>query len=168
MGHLAHHAVSKGLLAVHRDHELVRPAFFTPVSKPIDDLLQETRSKYIRMAILVDEYGGMAGIVSMEDLVEEIVGELADEGETDAHEVQTIDGRTSIVEGQVRVEDINFEPEGNGTRLRWTRQMKMRRRYWFSQPLFIRPQRKDISHEHNPDAPRKSTPYSIAQRLTRQ
>jgi putative hemolysin len=97
---------------------LVRPAFFTPVSKRIGDLLREMRSKHIRMAILVDEYGGMAGIVTMEDLVEEIVGELADEGEADAQEVQTIDERTSIVEGQVRVEDINEElhvnlPEGD-------------------------------------------------------
>jgi CBS domain containing-hemolysin-like protein len=97
---------------------LVRPAFFTPVSKRIGDLLQEMRSKHIRMAVLVDEYGGMAGIVTMEDLVEEIVGELADEGEADVQEVQTIDERTSIVEGQVRVEDINEElhlnlPEGD-------------------------------------------------------
>ena len=67
------------------------------------------RSKHIRMAILVDEYGGMAGIVTMEDLVEDIVGELADEGEADAQEVQTIDERTSIVEGQMRVEDVNEE-----------------------------------------------------------
>jgi CBS domain containing-hemolysin-like protein len=88
---------------------LIRPAFFTPVSKRIGDLLQEMRGKHIRMAILVDEYGGMAGIVTMEDLVEDIVGELADEGEADAQDVQTIDERTSIVEGQVRVEDINEE-----------------------------------------------------------
>jgi CBS domain containing-hemolysin-like protein len=87
---------------------LVRPAFFTPVSKRIGDLLQEMRGKHIRLAILVDEYGGMAGIVTMEDLIEEIVGELTDEGEAET-EVQTIDERTSIVEGQVRVEDINEE-----------------------------------------------------------
>jgi putative hemolysin len=97
---------------------LIRPAFFTPVSKRIGDLLQEMRSKHIRMAILVDEYGGMAGIVTMEDLIEEIVGELADEGEADVQEVRTIDERTSIVEGQVRVEDINEKlhlnlPEGD-------------------------------------------------------
>jgi CBS domain containing-hemolysin-like protein len=86
---------------------LVRPAFFTPVSKRIGDLLQEMRNKHIRMAVLIDEYGGMAGIVTMEDLIEEIVGELADEGEADTQEVRTIDERTSIVEGQVRVEEIN-------------------------------------------------------------
>jgi putative hemolysin len=97
---------------------LVRPAFFTPQRKRIGDLLPEMRSKHIRLAVLVDEYGGMAGIVTMEDLVEEIVGELADEGEQDDQEVQKIDDHTSIVEGQMRVEDANEElqlnlPEGD-------------------------------------------------------
>jgi putative hemolysin len=88
---------------------LVRPAFFTPASKRIGDLLQEMRTKQIRMAIIVDEYGGMDGIVTMEDLVEEIIGDLTDEGEADPHAMQTIDERTSIVEGQVRVADANAE-----------------------------------------------------------
>jgi CBS domain containing-hemolysin-like protein len=88
---------------------LLRPAFFTPESKRIGDLLQELRDKHIRMAILIDEYGGMAGVVTMEDLIEEIVGELDDELEHDAAEVQTIDERTSVVEGQIRVEDVNEE-----------------------------------------------------------
>jgi CBS domain containing-hemolysin-like protein len=88
---------------------LVRPAFFTPASKRIGELLHEMRDKHIRMTILIDEYGGMDGIVTMEDLIEEIVGELADEGEADTQEVQTIDAQTSIVEGQVRVEDANEE-----------------------------------------------------------
>jgi putative hemolysin len=92
---------------------LVRPAFFTPESKRIGYLLQEMRSKRIRMAVLVDEYGGMAGIVTMEDLVEEIIGELADEGEQDFQEVRKIDDHTSIVEGQIRVEDANQELQLN-------------------------------------------------------
>jgi putative hemolysin len=71
------------------------------------------RSKRIRMAVLVDEYGGMAGIVTMEDLVEEIIGELADEGEQDFQEVRKIDDYTSIVEGQIRVEDANQELQLN-------------------------------------------------------
>ena len=86
---------------------LVRPAFFTPESKRIGDLLQELRAKHIRMAILIDEYGGMAGVVTMEDLVEEIVGELDDELEHDSAELTTIDDLTSVVEGQIRVEDVN-------------------------------------------------------------
>jgi CBS domain containing-hemolysin-like protein len=92
---------------------LVRPAFFTPESKRVGDLLQEMRSEHIRLAVLVDEYGGMAGIVTMEDLVEEIIGELADEGEQDFQEVRKIDDHTSIVDGQFRVEDANEELQLN-------------------------------------------------------
>jgi CBS domain containing-hemolysin-like protein len=97
---------------------LIRPAFFTPESKRIGDLLQELRAKHIRMAILIDEYGGMAGAVTMEDLVEQIVGDLDDELEHDETALRTIDDRTSVVEGQMRVEDVNEElrldiPEGD-------------------------------------------------------
>jgi CBS domain containing-hemolysin-like protein len=97
---------------------LIRPAFFTPESKRIGDLLQELRAKHIRMAVLIDEYGGMAGVVTMEDLVEEIVGDLDDELGHDESELKTIDERTSVVEGQIRVEDVNEElglniPEGD-------------------------------------------------------
>ena len=67
------------------------------------------RDKHIRVTILIDEYGGMDGMVTMEDLIEEIVGELTDEGEADTQEVRTIDAQTSIVEGQIRVEDANEE-----------------------------------------------------------
>jgi CBS domain containing-hemolysin-like protein len=88
---------------------LIRPAFFTPESKRIGDLLQELRAKHIRMAILIDEYGGMAGAVTMEDLIEEIVGELGDELEHDELAFRTIDERTSVVDGQIRVEDINAQ-----------------------------------------------------------
>ncbi|MFL5805169.1 MAG: hemolysin family protein, partial [Roseiflexaceae bacterium] len=97
---------------------LIRPAFFTPESKRIGDLLPELRAKHIRMAILIDEYGGMAGVVTMEDLVEQIVGDLDDELEHDETTLRTIDERTSVVEGQMRVEDVNEElhldiPEGD-------------------------------------------------------
>jgi CBS domain containing-hemolysin-like protein len=97
---------------------LTQPAFFTPESKRIGDLLQELRAKQVRMAILIDEYGGMAGVVTMEDLVEEIVGDLDDDLEHDERELRTIDERTSVVEGQIRVEDVNEElaldiPEGD-------------------------------------------------------
>src|SRR6185369_7742733 len=74
---------------------LIRPAFFTPESKRIGELLKELRVQHIRMAILIDEYGGMAGVVTMEDLIEEIVGELDDELEHDTQELKTIDDRTT-------------------------------------------------------------------------
>jgi CBS domain containing-hemolysin-like protein len=97
---------------------VVRSVFFTPESKRIGELLQEMRSNHIHMAVLVDEYGGMAGIVTMEDLVEEIIGKLAHEGEQDVQEVRKIDDHISIVQGQIRVEDANQElqlhlPEGD-------------------------------------------------------
>lgn len=58
---------------------LVRPAFFVPENKKINDLLQEFRSRKIHMAIVVDEYGGTSGIITLEDILEEIVGEISDE-----------------------------------------------------------------------------------------
>jgi CBS domain containing-hemolysin-like protein len=88
---------------------LVRPGFFTPETKRIGDLLREMRHQHQRMAILVDEYGGMAGVVTMEDLVEEIVGDLDDELEHDPADVTKVDERTTVVEGQIRVDEVNDE-----------------------------------------------------------
>jgi len=59
--------------------ELVRKPFFVPVSKKIDDLLRELKRKKIHIAVVVDEYGGVSGIVSMEDIIEEIIGDIQDE-----------------------------------------------------------------------------------------
>ena len=60
-------------------NELARKPFFVPVSKHIDDLLRELKRRKLHIAIVVDEYGGVSGIVSMEDIIEEIVGEIQDE-----------------------------------------------------------------------------------------
>jgi CBS domain containing-hemolysin-like protein len=96
---------------------LVGSAFFTPESKRIGELRREMRERHIRMAILIDEYGGTAGLVTMEDLVEEIVGDL-DDATADQAGLRMIDERTTVVEGQIHVEDINQElglkiPEGD-------------------------------------------------------
>jgi CBS domain containing-hemolysin-like protein len=88
---------------------LVKPAFFTPESKRVGDLLQELRASNTRLAVLIDEYGGVAGIVTLEDLIEQIVGDLSDEYTLDEQELTTIDEYTSVVEGQVRIEDVNDE-----------------------------------------------------------
>jgi CBS domain containing-hemolysin-like protein len=88
---------------------LVRPVFFTPESKRVGDLLQEMRISNTRLAVLIDEYGGFAGIVTLEDLIEEIIGDLSDDYAPDTQELQTIDEHTTVVEGQVRIEDLNDE-----------------------------------------------------------
>ncbi|MBC8078489.1 MAG: HlyC/CorC family transporter, partial [Chloroflexales bacterium] len=88
---------------------LIKPAFFTPESKRVGDLLQEMRASNTRLAVLIDEYGGVAGIVTLEDLIEQIIGDLSDDYAPDTQELTTIDEHTSVVEGQVRIEDVNDE-----------------------------------------------------------
>jgi putative hemolysin len=66
---------------------LIKPAFFVPETKPVDDLLQEMKEKGDQMVLVVDEYGGVAGLITMEDLIEEIVGNIHDESEADAEKV---------------------------------------------------------------------------------
>ncbi len=90
---------------------LVRPAFFAPETKRVSDLLPTMQNQHVRMAVLVDEYGGMAGIVTLEDLVEEIVGELDDELDTTEVDIETVDEHTTIVEGTIRVVEANHELE---------------------------------------------------------
>jgi putative hemolysin len=60
---------------------LIKPAYFVPETKPVDDLLQEMKEKGDQMVLVVDEYGGVSGLITMEDLIEEIVGEIHDESE---------------------------------------------------------------------------------------
>ena len=62
-----------------RDRTLIRPAYFVPETKKINDLLEEFQVKKVHLAIVVDEYGGTSGIVTMEDIIEEIVGDINDE-----------------------------------------------------------------------------------------
>jgi len=66
---------------------LVKPAYFVPETKPVDDLLQELKQKGYQMVLVVDEYGGVSGLVTMEDLIEEIVGEIHDESEADGDKI---------------------------------------------------------------------------------
>lgn len=98
--------------------ELIRPAYFTPETKRISDLFAEMRDKNYRMAIVVDEYGGTAGIVSLSRLMEEIVGPVGDELAAAEKEYEPIDEYTFQVDGGMRIEEVNEElglelPEGN-------------------------------------------------------
>ena len=84
----------------------LRPAFFIPESKRLDGLLQEMQGKSVQFAIVVDEYGGTEGLVTMEDLLEEIVGELEDEfSSTDKPVTQFSDG-SAIIDSGVTTEDV--------------------------------------------------------------
>jgi putative hemolysin len=98
--------------------ELIRPAYFTPETKRISDLFAEMKDKNYRMAIVVDEYGGTAGIVSLSRLMEEIVGPVGDEFAAAEKEYEPIDEYTFQVDGGMRIEDANEElglelPEGD-------------------------------------------------------
>jgi len=66
---------------------LIKPAYFVPETKPLDDLLQEMKEKAGQMVLVVDEYGGVSGLITMEDLIEEIVGEIHDETDAEADKV---------------------------------------------------------------------------------
>ena len=77
--------------------ELVRPAAFVPESQKADDLLRQMQRERFHLALVVDEYGGIAGLVTMEDLIEELVGEISDEHDRDAPElVELADGRVRV------------------------------------------------------------------------
>ncbi|MBV9788296.1 MAG: CBS domain-containing protein, partial [Chloroflexi bacterium] len=90
---------------------LVRPAFFRPDTKRVSNLMHEMQKQRQRMAVLIDEYGGMAGIVTQEDLVEEIVGELDDELDTNPDDIRPIDEQRAVVEGSTHIDDVNDELE---------------------------------------------------------
>jgi gliding motility-associated protein GldE len=90
-----------------RWQSLIRPAYFVPGTKRIDDLLEEFRANKNHMAIVVDEYGGTTGIVTMEDILEEIVGDISDEYDEEVKPFYTIaqDG-SYIFEGKTSLEDF--------------------------------------------------------------
>jgi CBS domain containing-hemolysin-like protein len=88
--------------------DLLRPAYFVPEAKTIDELLTEMQSQRVHMAVVVDEYGGMAGLVTLEDIIEEIFGEIQDEydqGEQSPYQV-TKDGDYLFL-GGVDLDDFN-------------------------------------------------------------
>jgi putative hemolysin len=87
--------------------EIARPAFFVPESKRLDDLLTDMRKQRVHMAIVVDEYGGTAGLVTIEDLLEEIVGEIEDEYDTIEQNVVQISDDEALLDGRVSIDDLN-------------------------------------------------------------
>jgi CBS domain containing-hemolysin-like protein len=85
---------------------LIRPPYFVPESKKINDLLQEFQLKKNHLAIVVDEYGGSSGIVTLEDILEEIVGEINDEFDDDELIYSKLDERNFVFEGKTLINDI--------------------------------------------------------------
>ncbi len=85
---------------------LLREPYFVPESKRINDLLKEFQIKKIHMAVVIDEYGGTSGIVTLEDILEEIVGEITDESDEDEVPYRKIDEKTYVFEGRILLNDI--------------------------------------------------------------
>jgi CBS domain containing-hemolysin-like protein len=87
----------------------VRPAIFVPEQKRVSELLSEMRTKQFHMAIVIDEYGGTAGLVTLEDLLEEIVGEIADEYDVEQPAVERLDDGSLRVRGSTPIDDVSEE-----------------------------------------------------------
>lgn len=89
-----------------RWQSLIRPAYFVPETKMIDDLLRDFQTNKIHIAIVVDEFGGTSGIVTMEDIIEEIVGEIRDEYDEEEHNYSVLNDHTWIFEGKTLLTDF--------------------------------------------------------------
>src|SRR6266581_3237259 len=87
--------------------ELVRPAYFVPETKKLDDLLREIRQKRTHMAIVVDEYGSVAGLVTIEDLVEEIVGDIQDEYDREEKLYEKVNEEIYIFNAKINIDEFN-------------------------------------------------------------
>lgn len=87
--------------------DILRPAYFVPESKKIIDLLREFQQKKIHLAVVVDEFGGMSGIVSLEDILEEIVGEIQDEYDNEQEPISKLSENCYVIDARLNIEDIN-------------------------------------------------------------
>jgi putative hemolysin len=111
-----HEDASSARLAEH-----MRPAFFVPESKRVDELLRDLKISKVHLAIVVDEYGGTAGLVTIEDILEEIVGEIQDEYDRETPLFEQVAPGEAIVDGRMSVEelaelfDAGFARDENGT-----------------------------------------------------
>jgi len=85
---------------------ILRKPFFIPENKKLDDLMQEFQEKKIHLAIVVDEYGGTSGVISLEDVIEEIVGDISDEFDDDSLSFSKLDNSNYIFEGKTSMKDF--------------------------------------------------------------
>ncbi len=87
--------------------KILRKPYFVPESKKLDSLLKEFKRRHVHIAVAVDEYGGVSGIVCMEDIIEEIVGDIQDEFDNEEEDILKIDENVYRCEGRVNIEDLN-------------------------------------------------------------
>lgn len=115
---------SKDLLSLieHKDiivlHDIIRPAYFVPESKKISQLLREFQQNKIHLGIVVDEFGGTEGLVTMEDIIEEIVGEIHDEYDEVQKTVEQVTEDSAVIDATMSIHDFNEQfratvPEAN-------------------------------------------------------
>ncbi len=93
--------------------KLARPPYFVPEQKKIDELLREFQEEHIHMALVVDEYGGISGLITLEDIIEEIVGEIQDEYDKESPLYKKVDENTYVIDGKMTLEEINDELDIN-------------------------------------------------------
>lgn len=94
--------------------KIIRKAFFVPESKKCDSLLLEFKRKHVHIAVVVDEYGGVSGVVCLEDVLEEIVGEIQDEFDNEMEDIIEISPNTYLCDARIDIEDLQ---EHTGIRL---------------------------------------------------
>ena len=86
---------------------LAREASYVPETKKVDDLLHEMQQKRVHVAIVVDEYGGTAGLITIEDLIEEIVGEIRDEYDVEEAKIEEVSDSEALFDARVTIRDVN-------------------------------------------------------------
>jgi CBS domain containing-hemolysin-like protein len=91
--------------------EIMRPPYFIPETKKLDDLMREFKKRKIHLAVVIDEYGGTGGIVTLEDILEEFTGEILDEYDVESEEltIRKVDEDEYIVDGMTPINDIERE-----------------------------------------------------------
>ena len=93
--------------------DLIRPPYFVPETKKVNELLREFQKKKIHLAIAVDEYGGTAGLATLEDLLEEIVGEIEDEHDEKREDIKILEDGSALVSGKMYIGEVNEELDIN-------------------------------------------------------
>ena len=93
--------------------KIIRKAFFVPESKRIDSLLREFKRRHVHIAVAIDEYGGISGIVCLEDIIEEIVGDIQDEFDNEHEDILPVGEKIWIGDGRINLDDLNDQIESS-------------------------------------------------------